>query len=542
MKLLSILPLAALLNQVVVGAIGDGFPNIDRVGNEGTMIGAPFAELDGRSAIIAWHNGVLYTIPEVPGSRVGFSDYLVSSWDISNIGVAAPAELGTHGITRHPILAHGFLYRNNTLVLGDNHEMNRSFLATEVYGTNDNVSYSDMDPLYGVGGHGAMYVPFGAEPSYRNYFPSQEDAQLRRMNPVTGIWETTATWDHLSLTGVAGYPFIVGNLLIYCADGNRSGLAIYDISDVTQPALLSTVTDGGAGGYWPSLWGGDGRLYAVWAYRQEFNEVGNGIRIIDITDPSDPQWVTDTPLPDEDQTQYVMFQDDYAFLGNHKFDMRSHEVVLSFPTEANGVDASQFALPLGNLVLLGGYGDQQGVSTWVHQELADTRPPAVGFHLPQDGQTNYPVSAPISLLIHEVLETRTIINGDTILIRPVGGAPLAAQFTLSFDGVLTFTPDAPLQANTSYEVVLDGIQDASGNAMEPYSFTFSTGETVSGNAAPIVESFTADQTVVEPGALITLTAVASDDNDPALDLEFRFDPGNGEAKTEWSSNSSVGFI
>ncbi|MGB6222730.1 Ig-like domain-containing protein, partial [Haloferula sp.] len=181
-------------------------------------------------------------------------------------------------------------------------------------------------------------------------------------------------------------------------------------------------------------------------------------------------------------------------------------------------------------------------STWVHQELADTRPPAVGFHLPQDGQTNYPVSAPISLLIHEVLETRTIINGDTILIRPVGGASLAAQFTLSFDGVLTFTPDDPLQENTSYEVVLDGIQDASGNAMEPYSFTFSTGETVSGNTAPIVESFTADQTVVEPGALITLTAVASDDNDPALDLEFRFDPGNGEAKTEWSPNSSVGFI
>ncbi|MGB0743047.1 MAG: hypothetical protein ACPGSB_00845, partial [Opitutales bacterium] len=222
-------------------AFAQGFPNIDRPGAEGTMVGSPFALNDGRSAIIAWHNEVLYSIPEIPGSADG-SNYQVRSWDFSDIN--APLELGSHGTTQHPILAHGFLYRNNTLVLGNNFQMNRSFEATAVPGQNTNIAYSDMDPLYGVGGHGALYVPFSAEPSYRNYFPSQEDAQLRRMNPVTGIWETTATWDHLSLTGVGGYPFIIGNLLIYSSDASRSGIAIYDISDMESPQLLSTVTDG----------------------------------------------------------------------------------------------------------------------------------------------------------------------------------------------------------------------------------------------------------------------------------------------------------
>ncbi|MGJ8641201.1 MAG: Ig-like domain-containing protein [Opitutaceae bacterium] len=514
-----------------------GFQNIDRPGETGNMIAPPFALGDGRSAIMAWHNGLLYSIPEQPGSADD-SSYLVRSWDFSDL--AAPIPLGEYGITQHPVLAHGYLYRNNTLILGDNFEINRSFEATDVYGVNLNVPFTEMDPPIGVNGHGVMYHPFNPTPSYSSYQGNQEDAEFRRMNPETGIWETLATWDHLSLTGVGGYPFVVGNLLIYASDSSRSGLAIYDISDLTQPVLISTVTDGGPGGYWPSLWGGDGRLYAVWAYRQEFNEAGNGIRIIDITDPTDPQWVIDAPLPDEDQTMYVMFQDEYAFLGNHKFDMRSHEVVLSFPTEANGRDSSQFALPLGNLVLLGGYGEQQGISIWVHQDEADTRPPAVGFHIPQDGQTNYPVSAPISLLIHEVLETTTIINGDTIILRPVGGDPLDAQFSRSFDGVLTFLPDAALEANTSYEVLLDGIEDASGNAMEPYSFTFSTGETVSGNAAPNVESLTANLSVVEPGAPITLTAVASDD--PAQTLEYRFDAGDGSPKTPWDSATSVDFI
>jgi len=526
--------LTLFLQVFVLGLQGAGFPNIDRPAAGALLTPGRIATTDGRMAIIAWHNGLIYTVPESPGSLPG-SDLQVRSWDIAD--PTAPVELETFGVTHHPVMAHGYFYHNNQMILGNNFPEPMSFTATDTYGVNLNEPFAELDPVGGVGGHGSMYHPFNVDPSFGSYFFNPVDTHIRRYNEALGIWETHADLDHIGMTGVIGHAFVVGNLLFFASDHSRTGLAIYDISDLSTPVLLSTITEGGAGGYWPSIWGGDGRLYVVWPYRQEFNEAGNGFRMIDVTDPTDPQWVIDAALPDEDQTMYVNFQDEFAFMGNHKVDLRSHEIVLTMPTEANDIDASQFSLPLGNLVLTGGYGNQQGMAIWVHQAEADTRPPEVGFHIPQDGQTHYPVTAPISLLIHETLETRTIINGDTILIRPAGGDPLPAQFSRSFDGVLTFTPDAPLDPNTTYEVVLDGIEDAAGNAMEPYSFTFSTGDTVLGNAAPLIDSFTADIAVVEPGATITLTASASDD--PAQTLEYRFDPGDGRPKTAWGSAPQI---
>ncbi|MFN0077039.1 MAG: Ig-like domain-containing protein [Prosthecobacter sp.] len=515
-----------------------GFPNINRPTAGALLTPTRVAATHGRTAVIAWHNGLVYTMPESPGSAPG-SDVQARSWDFAN--PAAPVELENLGTTHHPVQAHGYFYRNNQLVIGNNGFPNPAlsmvFAATATYGVNTRGPFTELNPQRGAGGRGAMFHPFLIEPTFWIYSDYVRDAFIRRHNTQTGQWQNYAVWDHLSLTGVIGHPIMVGNLLFMPSDQSRTGLAIYDISDLNNPVLLSTLTDGGPGGYWPSMWGGGGRLYAVWPYRRDFTDSHMGFRMVDVTDPTDPQWIIDKELPDEDETMYVMFQDDYAFMGNHKIDLRSKEVVLSLATEANGMDASQFALPVGNLVIAGGYGNQQGMSVWVHDTAADTRPPEVGYHIPRDGQTNYPVTSPISLLIHETLETRSIINGDTILIRPVGGAPLAAQFARTFDGVVTFTPDSPLAANTTYEVVLDGIEDAAGNEMQPYSFTFSTGSTVAGNVAPAITSLTANVPVIAPGGEITLTATATD----AQAIEYRFDAGDGRPKTAWSTTASVAF-
>ena len=48
---------------------GIGFPNVART--EGQLISGPFATGDGRGAILAWHNGVLFTVPESPSSNGG---------------------------------------------------------------------------------------------------------------------------------------------------------------------------------------------------------------------------------------------------------------------------------------------------------------------------------------------------------------------------------------------------------------------------------------------------------------------------------------
>jgi DNA-binding beta-propeller fold protein YncE len=517
-------------------APGAGFENIERSFEGQLLTPNRLAATHGRTAIIAWHNGLIYTSPESPGSAPG-SDVQARSWNFAN--PANPVEVENLGTSQQPVMAHGYFFRNNLLILGNNFPVPMAFEATATYGVNNRTFWPELNPQRGVGGRGSMFHPYLVDPTFWVYNDFVEDAFIRRRNTQTGVWENFATWDHLGLTGVIGHPFIVGNILIFASDQSRTGLAIYDISDLNNPVLLSTLKDGGPGGYWPSLWGDGGRLYVVWPYRREFNEGHHGFRMVDISDPTDPQWVVDVELPDEDQSMYVMFQDDYAFMGNHKVDLRSKEVVLSFDTEANGMDASQFALPLGNLVVTGGYGDQQGMAVWVHQTARDTRSPEVAYHIPRDGQTNYPVTSPISILIHETLETRSIINGSTILIRPVGGVPLAAQFARTFDGILTFTPDVQLAPNTTYEVVLDGIEDAAGNALEFYSFTFSTGGTVSGNVAPAINSFTANTPVVAPGASVTLTAAATDD--AGQNIEYRFDAGDGRPKTTWGASPSVAF-
>ena len=193
---------------------------------------------------------------------------------------------------------------------------------------------------------------------------------------------------------------------------------------------------------------------------------------MDVTDPTDLAFITDRPLPG-DEAMYAQFQDEYAFIGSHKVDMRSFESVLNLngattvrPNDGGvGINTSQFALPIGNLLVTGGIGENQGMAVWAHQAAPDTRGPSVGFHIPRAGQTNYPRDLPISLLIHETLETKTLVNGSTFIVRPLGGNPIAGRLIFSFDDILTFTPDQPLAANTTYEVVLPagGIQDAAGN-------------------------------------------------------------------------------
>jgi hypothetical protein len=165
----------------------------------------------------------------------------------------------------------------------------------------------------------------------------------------------------------------------------------------------------------------------------------------------------------------------------------------------------------------------------------------VGYHIPRPGQTNYPLGAPISLLIHETLESFTIINGETVILREAGTTtPLDCWISSSHDDVLTITPKSYLQLNKTYEVVIvaDGIKDAVGNGIEPYSFTFSTGSSLTGgNAGPTLSGFTAGPSPAAVGSTITLTATATDAENDAL--EYRFDFGDGTPTTAWSSTSSL---
>ena len=524
---------ASLALLLVPGAVAQPvvprFPNVPQT--PGAILSGLNAPNQGRTAIIAYHNGVLFTVPEIPASQPG-SDGQVRTWDLTD--PSHPVEMAQLGITPMPVNAHGYLSSGDYLVLGSNWppEAPWSFRAAGNFGTT-RVAYPD---LLCAGVRGCLFAPWFVGDTWWSYNTISGNATISRN------WNEYASWDHLGLTGVVGHPFLLGDLLIFAADQSRTGVATYDVSNPANPVLLDVLNTGGPGGYWPELWGGDGKLYIVFPYQTG----GNGFRVVDATDPSNLTFVTDRPLSG-DEAMYAQFQDEYAFIGSHKVDMRTFESVLDLdgantvrPSDGGtGINTSQFALPLGNLLVTGGVGPDQGMAIWAHQAAPDMRGPSVGFHIPRAGRTNYPVGAPISLLIHETLETKTIVNGTTFIVRPLGGGAIAGRLTFSFDDVLTFTPDQPLLANTTYEVVLPagGIKDAAGNGMVGYSFTFSTGGTVGGNAAPQITSLTASQHPVPPGQSATVTAAATDPNGDALEL--RFDFGDGSAKTPWSAATSA---
>ncbi len=506
-----------------------GFPNVPQTA--GALLSGLNAPQQGRTAIIAYHNGILFTVPEVPSSQPG-ADFLVRTWNLAN--PAAPVQLATHGVTPMPINAHGYFSSGDYLVLGSNWppEAPWSWQRTGV-GTLQRTTFPG---LLCAGVRGCLFQPWFVGDTWWTYGEIDGLAEIRKNGALL------ASWDHLAETGVVGHPFLVGDLLIFAADQSRTGVATYDVSDPTNPVLLDVLTEGGPGGYWPELWGGDGKLYVVFPYR----ESPNGIRVVDVTDPTDIRFLADVQLPGA-AAMYAQFQDEYAFVGDHKVDLRTFQSVL-FLDGANrprtndggtGVDTSQFALPLGNLLVTGGVGEDEGMAIWAHQAAPDSRGPSVGFHIPQAGRANYPVGAAITLLIHETLETFTIVNGTTFVVRPVGGSPIAGRLTFSFDDILTFTPDAPLAANTTYEVVLPagGIKDAAGNGMVGYSFSFSTGAVVGGNLAPEIESFGASDYPGRPGIALDLDATAADPEGQAV--QYRFDFGDGTPKTAWGATPTA---
>lgn len=505
-----------------------GFPNVAQTA--GAVLSGLNAPQQGRTAIIAYHNGVLFTVPEVPSSQPG-ADFQVRTWDITN--PRAPVERQQWGVTPMPINAHGYFHSGEYLILGANWPPGGEW-SFRSSATPRTVTRGAFPGLTCAGARGCLFGPWYINDTYWSYGEISGDAEIYR------DWQLQSRWDHLGLTGVVGHPFLLGDLLIFASDQSRTGVATYDVSDPTHPVLLDVLSTGGPGGYFPEIWGGgDGRLYIVFPY----NSDGNGFRVVDATDPSDLRFVTDRPLPGA-ASMYIQFQDEFAFMGGHKVDMRTFQSVLHLdganvarPNQPGqvGIDTSQFLLPLGNLLVTGGVGEDEGMAVWAHQAAPDTRGPSVAFHIPHSGRTGYPLRAPISLLIHETLESFTIVNGQTFIVRPLGGAALPGRITFSFDDVLTFQPDAALLPNTTYEVVLPagGIKDAAGNGIIGYSFTFSTGASVSGNAPPVISAFTASAYPVAPGTPLTLTASATDPNNDAL--EFRFDLGDGTPKTAWGT-------
>jgi DNA-binding beta-propeller fold protein YncE len=527
-------------------------------GEPGRLISHSLPEL-GRLTTIEVLGQYIIAVPEIPSSPLG-ADFNARVVDISD--PSNPVTVLNLDKTAHPVLAHGTYKRGNEVYIGG---FPNDAVRLEEDGAVIHTKWSGPDAYFNTSG---MYHPWAA----RHWWSYGKVEGLGWLD-LDGVRQ--AEWDHLGETGVIGFPTIVGNILIYSSDQTFSGMATYDISDPTNPVLLDVLnlpdehptftqrefSDGrgfdapieyGLGGYWSAPYG----HYMVFAR----NGNNPGIQIVDFEDPTnlklhcevlfqDPTLGLPKDRSDEAGTrdvQYLNFQDEYVFAERIKVNIETCELDLVLNEVENGVETSQYQRPIGNMLLTGGASNhvlrnkgiqEGGLGIWFHQSEPDTRAPFVAYHIPTEGQKNYPTIAPISVMIPETLHATTIIPGDTLIVTEESGEEIQVDYLLSHTGMLTIDPLTELKPETTYRVSLRDISDAVGNLLEPYSFSFSTGSNTNINHTPDIQpiNITSGNTI-QPGQRVVGNIVATDKDGDSLEYRFRIRQGNVGEYNEWSSS------
>lgn len=533
------LPTQAL---ALVPTVPNGIPNVTQVPGK-LLWRSPTVQ--NRVTNIVYHNGWFYTNVVTGADR--------KAWRFGDLGSAA-SFLQETGVGDIPLINdHG----NHAHAASGDHVGGAYTFAIKRQSPGVNIfsempDYQTLTP-WQMGGH-RLYWPW-ILPFHWIQYDSQNSptpTALIRPNTAGNGPQTLYEWNSLAEDGVTGNSILIGNLLFITSDQSKLGVLCYDISPVfripaERPVLLDKLT-GDFGSYLAVPF----QNYIILADNNT-----NKVEVIDYSDPTDlkhvasinvagtPSKVGDSSVP------YTQAQDNYVFTMRHKIDMNTFTPVLELDqagdsrpagSVAGSVDTSQYMKPIGNLLVTAGYSfaESDRLAVWAHQAEPDTRKPYVAYHIPRPGQTNYPVGAPITLLIHEALESYTIINGETITLREVGTTmPLDAWTSFSHEGVLTLTPKSYLLPNKTYELIVadGGIRDALNNGIEPYSFTFSTGATVAGgNASPVITTFGGTPSPLAVGATVTFSAAATDaEGDP---LEYRLTYGDTSAPSAWGPGTS----
>ncbi|MFL6127503.1 MAG: DUF4082 domain-containing protein [Mycobacteriales bacterium] len=125
----------------------------------------------------------------------------------------------------------------------------------------------------------------------------------------------------------------------------------------------------------------------------------------------------------------------------------------------------------------------QASNYWVDVVFApapDSTPPAVTSTSPAANATGVATTAPVTATFSELVQPATV----QMSVTPAGGS--AVSGATSYDSATrtaTFTPSAALAASTGYTASVSDATDFSGNAMTPFSWTFTTG-TASGAGCP----------------------------------------------------------
>ncbi|MBZ0253974.1 MAG: Ig-like domain-containing protein, partial [Candidatus Methylomirabilis sp.] len=239
----------------------------------------------------------------------------------------------------------------------------------------------------------------------------------------------------------AGPLFAMGNLLVVTTPKDSAGVATFDIGDPAEPRLLDFVK--------PERASYIGGVYGALAY------LITPLRAYDVTtDPADIRLVASTETA---PAEYVSFGDGFLFLGAlrpapgvFKYDLAdaANPALLGKVAGRLGLNVDdQFSVPIGNLLAVSDDQERLGSVLAVHDDKRDTTPPVVLYANPEDGATRRPLTTRVGLSFSDQIDLTTV-DSSTVILRPLGGAPLPGMWGLVHTHV-SFWPDAPLAPSTT---------------------------------------------------------------------------------------------
>lgn len=288
----------------------------------------------------------------------------------------------------------------------------------------------------------------------------------------------------------SGNVYVVGNLL-FEANYNGPGIAIYDISDPENPVLLdSEVKDEKAKGW--QIWVNGNKLYRS----------GEAVHVWDVSNPSEMNYVksfhrSETCIQQGEGSHGhcasggTDTQDGYLFFGGSHFGVfkwnieTGEEVGYSGPFLKPGGEGRtdyydlDYPSVFGNMVVGASEDHYQGVFFIPHQKDPDTTPPEVNMVVPADNATSRALTSRVGVTFTDAVDVTSVTN-ETFIVRKAGGSALEGKYSFS-KSIVNFSPDEPLESGATYEVVIPagGVTDYVGNATAAdFVSRFSTGDAV----------------------------------------------------------------
>jgi hypothetical protein len=332
--------------------------------------------------------------------------------------------------------------------------------------------------------------------------------------PLEGV--AAGDYDNAAWMATWAWPYVY-------VGGTGNGIYVIDAHDPENPVALPRIEVGDAGGF------RIGPVYAAGNYiiASGMDATPTEVAVLDAGDPEAPfllakgsapapmysalvigdrvygsgeggnysffKWSKDAVEPiggalklGSDKGGYCTYQDTFIFCGQSSEGFRKIDVsdetnfqqVLQANIDVDGAD-SDFATVLGNLVYLGN-DHGSGAALFAHTMAPDTTPPKFLKAYPENGDLMQSLSSRITLFFSDEIDIDTM-TADSIVVRPLGGAPVEGVFSHSSFNAVSFGAKAPLQADTTYEVVVlkDGLKDLAQNPIAEETVTrFSTGATI----------------------------------------------------------------